>query len=117
MEQRVAVAVAVGRQDTADRLSQRYAMSAQGAFLLFGLFAEGGELRVEELGGEGAGEGFDGGLLGGGEWRGCGNLREGAGEFGFADRLGGLLKGLDGGDGYEGFEALLVELHFPADDG
>ena len=37
------------------------------AALLFGLFAEGGELGMEELGGEGAGEGFDGGLLGGGE--------------------------------------------------
>ena len=41
----------------------------------------------------------------------------GAGEFGFADGFGLLLEGLDGGAGVAGLEALVVFLHFPADDG
>ena len=88
------------------------------AALLFGFFAEGGELGVEELGGEGAGEGFDGGLLGGSE--GCaggGEAGGGAFEFGLADGFGGLLQGDDDGDGVAGLQALVVELDLAGDDG
>ena len=45
--------------------------------------AERDELRMEELGGEGAGEGLDGGKLLRGE---AGETLGGAGEFGLADR-------------------------------
>ncbi len=72
-------------------------------------FAEGDELGVEELGGEGAGEGFDGGVLLGGE---VGEAFCGAGELGFADGFGVLLEGEDGGDGVAGLEALLVLVYF-----
>ena len=62
--------------------------------LVFGFFAEGGELGVEELGGERAGEGFDGGLLGGSEGgAGGGEAGGGAFELGLADGLGGVAAG------------------------
>ena len=91
-----------------------------GQGLVFGFFviAQGGELGVEELGGEGSGEGFEGGLLGGGE--GCaggGEARGGAFQFGLADGFSGLLQGDDGGDGVAGLLALKVELDLAADDG
>ncbi len=54
---------------------------------------------MEEFGGEGAGEGFDGFSLPGGE---LGQFRLGAGELGGADGLGVLLQGKDGGDGVAG---------------
>jgi len=86
--------------------------------LVFGFFAEGGELGVEELGGEGAGEGFDGGELGWSE--GCAGGGEAAGgafELGLADGFGGLLQGDDGGDGVARIHALEVELDLAGDDG
>ncbi len=75
--------------------------------------AEGGELGVEELGGEGAGEGFDGFALVWGQ--GC-ELRFELREFGLADLFGGLLEGLDGGYGVERLEALMVADYFSRDD-
>ena len=89
-----------------------------GTRLVFGFFAEGGELGVEELGGEGAGEGFDGGLLRGSE--GCaggGEAGGGAFELGLADGFGGVLQGDDGGDCVARVDALEVELDLAADDG
>jgi len=86
--------------------------------LLFGFFAEGGELGVEELGGEGAGEGFEGGLLGGSEGgAGGGETGVDALQLGLADGLGGLLQGDDGGYGVARLQALLVELDLAGDDG
>jgi len=68
---------------------------------------------VEELGGEAASEGFDGFEL---LWSERGKTFCGAGQFGFADGFGLLLEGFDGRDGVAGLEALLVLVHFPADD-
>ena len=86
--------------------------------LVFGFFAEGGELGVEELGGQRAGEGVDSGLLGGSKGgAGGGEADGGAFELGLADGLGGLLQGDDGGDGVARLQALVVELDLAADDG
>lgn len=68
---------------------------------------------MEEFGGEGAGEGFDGGLLGGGE---VGELLCRAGEFSLADGFGVLLQGEDGGDVVAALEALLVFSDLVGDD-
>ena len=77
-----------------------------GRRLVFGLFAEGGELGVEELGGEGSGEGFDGGVLGGSEGgTGGGEAGVDAFELGLAEGFGGVLQGDDGGDGVAGLQA------------
>ena len=73
---------------------------------------------MEELGGQRAGEGVDGGLLGGSEGgAGGGEAGTGAFELGLADGLGGVLQGDDGGDGVAGLLALEVELDFAGDDG
>ncbi len=75
-------------------------------------------MGVEELGGEGAGESFDGGLLGGGEsCSGGGKAGVDAFELGLADGFGGLLQSDDGGDGVARLQALLVEFDLAGDDG
>ena len=76
--------------------------------------AECYKLGVEELGGEGAGEGFYGGGLLRGEG---GEELGGAVEFGLADLFGLLLQRLDGWDGVERLEALVVANHLGGDDG
>jgi len=78
-----------------------------------GGFAEGGELGVEELGGEGAGECFDGVALLGGE---AGEFGLGSGQLGLAELLGVLLERLDGGNGIKGLESLVISVDFPTDD-
>ncbi len=71
-------------------------------------------MGVEELGGEGAGEGFYGFAL---LWGQLGEAFGGAGQFGFADGFGILLEGEDGRDGVAGLETFVVFVHFLADDG
>ena len=68
---------------------------------------------MEEFGGEGAGEGFNGFALGWGE---IGEPFGGAGQLGFADGLGVLLEDEDGGDCIAGLETLLVLGYFLGDD-
>ncbi len=77
--------------------------------------AQGCDLRVEEFGREGAGEGFDGGLLLGRK-RLALEAKEGAGEFGFADafRLGKEL--FNGGGGGRLIELLGVAGDLKGDD-
>jgi hypothetical protein len=69
------------------------------ALVLLGFLAEIDDLRVEEFGGERAGERVDGGLLIGGE---IGEALGGAGKLSLAESLGVLLQSDDCGDGVEG---------------
>ena len=85
-------------------------LSDQGCW---GICPEGGELWVEKLGSEGAGEGFYGFALLRGQ---LGQFGLGAGQFGGADGFGVLLEGQDGGDGVAGLETLLVLGHLFGDD-
>jgi len=97
----------------------RIGREQRGLFVVAGgcdVFAESGELRVQELGGEGLGEGFDGSLL-----LGCEGLRGetlgGAGELLLANGFGGELELLDGFDGRGLREACAVAFDFAGDDG
>ena len=73
---------------------------------------------MEELGGQRAGEGFDGGELG---WsKGCaggGETGVDALDLGLANGFGGLLQSDDGGDGVARLQALEVEFYLAGDDG
>jgi len=71
---------------------------------------------VEQLGGEGFCESFDGGLLLGCEWL-RGQALGGAGELLLADGFGGELELLDGFDGRSLRKALAVAGYFAGDDG
>ena len=79
-----------------------------------GGFAKGGELWVEEFGGEASRERLDGFAL---LWGEAGEALGGAGQLGFADGFSVLLEGEDGGDGVARLKAFLVLVYFPADDG
>ena len=68
---------------------------------------------MQELGGQGSGQGFYGFALLRGKIR---EFRLRTRQFGHAELFGLLLEGFDGGNSVAGLEALVVFVHFSADD-